>query len=879
MGHLCTVSIVSNLRVFQKSSFLKKPLGVIPNVPKRFKSNNYSKVYSAFHIILIILSMCSAIGPEGVEQYIQRGNVASKNPSKSLLNLEDLIKGYHESEIYTKLLSTEEYENYGSEKHFFIALALPSMSGKTQMAFNIRSKRPLYFALQYSQLVNDSFSLISTKLRDLLESDYRDAQDILTSEFQEEQVKDQPKLNKKTAVKEANKIITLNHKFKSLGFLVSLVKECEKLYKESTNDEWMKFYAENQKSLSFIEYEPISLAEFEAQKDVYKPFSEKYFFFIDEFDAESGIVMLRNMCRYLKIPCVLASTDTEVINIIGISMNDGSGSSPPSVFCAVFPKLSTLSNEEIDQFFNEEINCESFLELARNVSEHEERRMSLLLQFFKDQAKKTRPGVSLFLFKALKEISEWFPESGSLKVDTLFQEVIRSMVVFIKNRKGNAFESLEGMRANAVLLGGNEFESKYEMSDKYENNESSLIDKHFFYLKNPRTNSEAEEPYLLFQNDTPYPKLISQPNSENRYEIQGFFDENEELLKLVCLVGPMDSTSYGIVYPPYGRFHLTADTDKVLEFITYNAFLKSSHFNDEKAVSLEGVNIKIFLKNLLASFDGQMLNFVAYRKYVKLNYENVKDDQILAETVVPCLYIANNDWPAEIKAIFDPKESSVKLGKYTRKTNDSEIDATIDLIDKDGRSHLGVIECKNRETPINNTDYKIIIEKAIKYAKIKRIEDFLNNLRPIVKTDMIESFEKFIKSDLKDPKFASENEEKSRRSFKALIENFEDLSKFQVVRNKLENFVKEENLNEFENLLKDLDGLKSACPLVHFLICKSCKSLKSLGEGTNDRKINFFRFVKDTKEYKIIKATDPIHKDPDMVAFIIETNIINNKKR
>jgi hypothetical protein len=485
----------------------------------------------------------------------------------------------------------------------------------------------------------------------------------------------------------------------------------------------------------------------------------------------------------------------------------------------------------------------------------------------------------LFLFKALKEISESFPESGSLKVDTLFQEVIRLMAVFIKNRKGNAFGSLEGMRANAVLLGGNEFESKYEMSDKYENDESSLIDKHFFYLKNPRTNSEAEEPYLLFHNDTPYPKLISQPNSQNRYEIQGFFDENEELLKMVCLFGPMESSSYGIIYPPKGRFHSTADAGKELEVITYDAFLKSSNFNDENSVILEGVNIKNFLKNLLASFDRQLEEFTSYRKYVKLNYEDVKDDQILAETVVPCLYIVNHDWPAEIKAIFDPKESSIKLGKYTRTPNDSEIDATIDLIDKDGRSHLGVIECKNREAPINNTDYKIIIEKAIKFAKIKRIENFLNNLRPIVKTDMIESFEKFIKSDLKDPNFSTNDEDKSRRSFKALNENFEDLSKFQVVRNKLENFVKEENLNEFANLLKDLDGLKSACPLVHFLICQSCKSLKSLGEGTNDCKINFFRFVKDTKEYKIIKATDPIHNDPDMVAFIIETNIINNKKR
>jgi hypothetical protein len=127
---------------------------------------------------------------------------------------------------------------------------------------------------------------------------------------------------------------------------------------------------------------------------------------------------------------------------------------------------------------------------------------------------------------------------------------------------------------------------------------------------------------------------------------------------------------------------------------------------------------------------------------------------------------------------------------------------------------------------------------------------------------MIESFEKFIKSDLK-----AEDEE-----------NIQLSSKFQVVRNKLMNFVKDEHLNEFDLLLKDLDGLKSACPLIHFLICQSCKSLKSLGEGTNDRKINFFQFFKDEKEYKIIKATDPIHKDPDMVAFIIETDIINNKK-
>jgi hypothetical protein len=47
-----------------------------------------------------------------------------------------------------------------------------------------------------------------------------------------------------------------------------------------------------------------------------------------------------------------------------------------------------------------------------------------------------------------------------------------------------------------------------------------------------------------------------------------------------------------------------------------------------------------------------------------------------------------------------------------------------------------------------------------------------------------------------------------------------------------------------------------------------------LGEGFPDHKINLLRFVKDEKEYKIIKATGPKHKDPDMEAFFIETDMV-----
>jgi hypothetical protein len=75
-------------------------------------------------------------------------------------------------------------------------------------------------------------------------------------------------------------------------------------------------------------------------------------------------------------------------------------------------------------------------------------------------------------------------------------------------------------------------------------------------------------------------------------------------------------------------------------------------------------------------------------------------------------------------------------------------------------------------------------------------------------------------------------------------ENIQLSSKFQVVRNKLMNFVKDEHLNEFDLLLKDLDGLKSAILI-----------LRSLVPSPNDIKLlqdwQIKKFVKDAKEYKI----------------------------
>ena len=272
--------------------------------------------------------------------------------------------------------------------------------------------------------------------------------------------------------------------------------------------------------------------------------------------------------------------------------------------------------------------------------------------------------------------------------------------------------------------------------------------------------------------------------------------------------------------------------------------------------------MKNFINNLLQNFE-----LHSVRESVKL--VNIKDELIMGKSIVPCLYIANLDWPADLREIFNPKDSSFKLGKYSRIANSSEIDAEFDVIDENGTKKIGVIDCKNRETPVSSSDYKEIIEKAIKYSKIKKLETFFDSLRPLVNVEG--EFDEFVDS-LMSPSAM----EKSIKSDKFLIEKFEDPNKFEIVKNELKGLINNRNLDEFKSLLKDLDGFKTTTPLYHFLICKKCDDLNLEDFIKTDPKINVFRFVKNKENvHNIISVVSSAHADPDFVAFIMEVDVIN----
>ena len=168
---------------FKLNSSAKKPiLAALNIIQKIYKSNDSSN-----NIVICLSPFCHfflyfSFSESALEHYIQRGKLLAKNPSESLRNLEDLIGNYADSEVYNKLLDIEEYRHHGPRNEFFIALVLPSLTGKTQMAFAIRSKRPLYFTFDSVQQ-NKCFKFISKKFLALLENDHDNAIECLQNKL------------------------------------------------------------------------------------------------------------------------------------------------------------------------------------------------------------------------------------------------------------------------------------------------------------------------------------------------------------------------------------------------------------------------------------------------------------------------------------------------------------------------------------------------------------------------------------------------------------------------------------------------------------------------------------------------------------------------
>lgn len=235
---------------------------------------------------------------------------------------------------YLKILSDSASASDFVSDTTFIALAAPSMEGKTQMAFVMKDVFPLYFPL--SEAFQDSgnaapqniylnFKDFSCMLRDCALEDMKE--------------------NPTEAPLATDLLSILGEKpFWTAGFLKCLIETFQKLIPVDLDERksfpWMKVFNERR---SFT-FSPESVAKIRSLTKC-----SDFFLFLDEFKAVPWAVFVRNLSRAIGLRCVVANTNTEVVNVVGKSSS--SGSSGKMIWSFVACRLNGASKAILDSLY------------------------------------------------------------------------------------------------------------------------------------------------------------------------------------------------------------------------------------------------------------------------------------------------------------------------------------------------------------------------------------------------------------------------------------------------------------------------------------------------------------------------------------------------
>lgn len=260
------------------------------------------------------------------------------------------------------------------------------------------------------------------------------------------------------------------------------------------------------------------------------------------------------------------------------------------VWCVVKPKYPYLPAGEIESEFEKSIDIEKL-----KVSSGEKERMHAMIQFIKDQCTKTRAGIIDCALEALKITLR---NQKVVNGDTFFTVFMNDLINSVETRKLTAFETAEGIAANIQLLSGAHFDPKYDEDMPSISNDSGFIDHHFAYLKTPIEDSLFKNHFLLFR-PMASSKLCSKPSSDYNYKVQCYFDEGEELLKMVCLLADIEIPLRTFFTKTSNHIRKSEQLSS-LKNLAFSAILDSSHYADsEKEVCFQGLGFENFLRNLL----------------------------------------------------------------------------------------------------------------------------------------------------------------------------------------------------------------------------------------------------------------------------------------
>lgn len=579
----------------------------------------------------------------------------------------------------------------------YIALAAPSLTGKTQAAFSICSKIPLYFVFDstQSQRIYSAFQTLTCALEDCALLDIPIMRKHLIS-LGKRSVSGFPFIDRNDFPR------LLSIKSNTIGFLMAIMEDSEAFVSTGRPEDWFLHFSRTRS----IDFQPASIHEFKFNPLSKSVFS-KYFIFMDEFNGDVHLVFLRNLFRYLEISCVVASTNAKIVNLIGMSTRASSREDGPRAWCLTFPRLPSISVDMIEANSDFVESANLAIEKANEISEINGYRMINLLKYLKEDCLVSRPG---FAFIIMNEVIKLIKEK-KFNFEDMFEGVLNSIRFQLSMRKPQAFTELN---ANLILMlsGGipNESYSEYvKLND--------LIDGHFYYLVSPK--GDVDSPFLLSRRiktyaNKPKENIIGYGPNVDPFVVNSYFDIKETLLMITCLYKGLSDPvmlSFDTPVPSRRSDNYNTGAQKRLGDAQENLALMTICDSTHKTIRGTGI---------VELFEGIIWNFNFKDPYVKIEFviPDLGTTKSLENIKVPFLLPEVLKTSESFKEMC--KDSKIHFGTYSMTKNQNQVDGVFDLIPVDngnGKKVRCIVEAKNRKGELPKSKFLEIIKKGLLYAK------------------------------------------------------------------------------------------------------------------------------------------------------------------
>jgi hypothetical protein len=600
----------------------------------------------------------------------------------------------------------------------FVALAAPSMEGKTQSAFVFEDVRPLYFPL--SIVNNQTYKQVGKSEQSKTQNIYENYNSLTLALYcyaNEDMIEIKNLYGGDQAIGASSIKITLNnYPSRVLGFLAALAEDARRPQVQNYSS-WMRYHS-IRPSFSF---KRIRISDVKNIADLFKGFV----LFLDEFVGTPWATYVRNFARAIGLTCLVANTNTKVANLVG--SESISGASGFIIWSIVIISLGPSRIDIINQLCQLTYSIESIKKNSSDPGVNE-----FLNNFVNEQINYLRPGMAMFLSESIVQYAQLNQQNINLKdfLDNVLKNTAKKMRVR-KFRNGN---DLVWQCANIGLFLSESFEQSLPNSNNYSwfCQGFSFLQNHLYYLVNPIGNAN-----WIFLTNPPIESskclqvLYSNILTDWTYE-RTFFDRKDTGTILSCLYLGFQSTitrilsraEGEILQNPFNVFN--AQNEKALKrngnalevsaavsiidasqhsFGTWDGCLYNETF------SLSGQNGIDFIKNLLMNLINTKFETKKRFLIFKLSFVGCICDlaNIFKRMHVPFIYSLNRE--DGFLDLLNSVSNSVYLKKFERTSDSEQIDGKFEF-KLDGREQVAVVECKSRVDKISSTIIYEILKRS-----------------------------------------------------------------------------------------------------------------------------------------------------------------------